>query len=366
MIGSHAFQGDAYDVVHIANEVPVNRRGGVATVANALHGGLLARGVASLLLVLDHMHSATEMRATLDSLPNVVFATADHLPDLRTTLVHSHAYRYTPALMDLVRRVPTIATLHSIAAAESSGLPVVHGDDVEGQIRLIEAATAVAVVSRAELERYDSLGYRAYNPNAVVVHNGVPLPGWHRQSPPRRAILGYCGRIVPRKRPEFVLRALAEPQFANATALFAGRPYTMELEKWLGAPGVAARTRLLGWCSGPRLERFFAEIDVLVVPSMYEPSGLVAIEASLRGVPVVCTRADGLVESMGDHAFYSPGVDYPDLLSALTEWREATDDRVANRADSARRRAESFYSADAMTARYLDLYQTLWARFRSV
>jgi hypothetical protein len=146
------------DILQIVNEAPVNKRGGVATVAEALHRGLLARGVRSLLAVVDHPHTPQEIRATLDVLPQTMFATTADLARVPAAVSHAHAYRYDAELLEHVRRSPTVVTVHSFAAVESAGLPAAFRDDVAGQVALIEAAAAVALVSNAELDRYRRLG----------------------------------------------------------------------------------------------------------------------------------------------------------------------------------------------------------------
>jgi glycosyltransferase involved in cell wall biosynthesis len=357
VIATSNMTGWDYDVVQVVNESPVNRRGGVATVAAALHQVLLERGINSLFAVVDHMHTRQEIQQTLDRLPHTVFAGSDQLSQFRAPIVHCHAYRYGPDLLEHARKVPTLATLHSIAAAESSGLPAAYGDDVAGQIALIGAAAAVALVSVAEHDRYLRLAYADINPHATVIYNGIVAPkSIPARDYSRRERLGYCGRMVARKNPDYVLRALTEPRFSSARAILAGRPFTPSLERWLAVPGVADRVDLLGWCGGPRLERFFAEIDVLIVPSSYEPSGLVAMEASVRGVPVVCTRADGLVETMGDGAYYSAGDSYDDVLAAVKAWAAADDGALEAKTSAARERTLSLFSAEAMTTRYQAAY----------
>ena len=346
-----------YDVMQIVNESPVGKRGGVATVAEALHRNLLARSVRSLFVVVDHSHTPQEMNTTLEILPHVMFASVDDLARVQAPISHSHAYRYSHGLLEHAKRSTTIATLHSLAAAESSGLPGAYGDDIAGQISLMRNAAAVALVSAAEFDRYVQLGYSRVNPRARVVHNGVPVPKEpSRRRLGRKGTLGYCGRIVARKNPEYLLRVLTERRFSKTKVMIAGRPFTRSLEQWLAIPGVGNRVDLLGWCGGPRLERFFAEIDVLVVPSSYEPSGLVALEASLRGVPVVCTRVDGLTETMGEHAFYAESDRYEDVLIALNAWADADPADLSVRTAKARDRAVAMFSAEAMTSRYQALY----------
>jgi glycosyltransferase involved in cell wall biosynthesis len=347
-----------FDVVQVTNEAPTNRRGGAATVVAALHAELLARDISTAMVVVDHVHSEPEIADTLAAYPNVIFSDPDALAAITGDVWHIHAYRYTADLLEHVSRVPVLATLHSLAAAETSGLPPSFGDDIAGQIQLMQCAASVALVSQHELARYRQLGYeRKYQP-AHVVYNGVQTPSWHAKNLGRER-LGFCGRLVPRKHPEYLLRLLAEPAFADCRALVAGRPFTADIEHWVSQLGIDAHVDFLGWCGGPRLERFYASIDALVVPSSYEPSGLVAIEASLRGIPVICTPVDGLSETMAEHAFVAIDESYASVLAAAQAWQAATDRDIAELTQAARLRASTMFTASAMADRYLALYNDL-------
>ena len=174
-----------FDVVQVTNEAPANRRGGVATIVDGLHRQLLAQGKHCAVLVIDHMHSEEEIATTLREQTNVVFGSSDDLADLTADIWHVHCYRYSQALIEHVRRVASLVTIHSLAAAETSSLPSAYGDDVLGQRRLIEAASMVALVSRRELVRYRELGYDVNVQPARVIYNGVSDPGWRaRRSHP--------------------------------------------------------------------------------------------------------------------------------------------------------------------------------------
>ncbi|MGE3376467.1 MAG: glycosyltransferase [Vicinamibacteria bacterium] len=56
------------------------------------------------------------------------------------------------------------------------------------------------------------------------------------------------------------------------------------------------RVQFLGYVSGPRLAALYRAADVVCVPSLYEPFGLVALEGMLAGTPVVASSCGGLAE----------------------------------------------------------------------
>ena len=103
---------------------------------------------------------------------------------------------------------------------------------------------------------------------------------------------------------------------------------------------------------------------MLVQPSIYEPFGLAVLEAAARGIPVVCCAVDGLVEALGEHAFYSEGTDYADFRAAMLRWLEADADTLAAVTEGARRRALERFTDVAMARRYLERFAALTAPAR--
>jgi len=102
------------------------------------------------------------------------------------------------------------------------------------------------------------------------------------------------------------------------------------------------------------MPKFWNSVDVAVVPSLYEPFGLVALEALACGVPVVATTAGGLKEIVedGKSGLLVPPGDAPALARALLAL--LTNGSLRTKlAEDARQRAEQF-SLELRSARLLD------------
>jgi glycosyltransferase involved in cell wall biosynthesis len=118
----------------------------------------------------------------------------------------------------------------------------------------------------------------------------------------------FCAKLQPWKRPQDLLTAFAGADAPNAFAMFAGEgPLRSDLERAAAALGVEARTRFLGFVNQSRLPSVYRASDVLVLPSGYEPFGVVVNEAMLCGCAVVASDAVG---AAGDLLSES-GVVYP-------------------------------------------------------
>lgn len=128
----------------------------------------------------------------------------------------------------------------------------------------------------------------------VVLKHPLERP---RARPPRPAgrppTVGYLGQINPNKGIATLVAAFGQLDRPGARLVVAGRGRSEDLVAGRDHEGIEYR----GWVGPEEKERFFDDIDVLVVPSTWpEPAGLVICEATARGLPVVGTFAGGIPE----------------------------------------------------------------------
>ena len=355
-----------FEVIEITNEMPHNRIGGVGSVVEALASGYAALGVRALWYVADHQYLPHEVEAILGAHAGVALGGHAGLSAFRAPVVHVHSYSHAPGLLDALGGTRSLFTVHSLLACEERYNDVDLRGAVADQERLIAACDEVALVSEAERGHYRGLGYERLNRRVSVVHNGIapPRPRDAARRRGRRAVLGYCGRLVPRKHPEYVQMVLTEPGFEDCEALIAGKAFSRYARDLVARLGIERRVGYLGWCGGARLEAFYDAIDVLVQPSTYEPFGLAVLEAAARGIPVVCGEVDGLVEVLGEHAYYCDPARYASFRDAVRRWRGDADDRVEAVAEGARARALERYTDVAMARRYVERFAALGRRRR--
>jgi glycogen synthase len=131
-----------------------------------------------------------------------------------------------------------------------------------------------------------------------------PEPGPRLQPGPQAGpLIAAVGRIEWDKGFSTVIRALPELRrvHPDLRVVLAGRGSDAARLIALAAElDVLDLLTLPGWLARRDLAALYAAADVVVVPSRYEPSGLVAREAQAAGGTVVCTRTGGLVETVTD------------------------------------------------------------------
>jgi glycogen synthase len=183
----------------------------------------------------------------------------------------------------------------------------------------------------------------------TVIPNGIDITERRRTkgtqisgSGGRTAMIVYCGRLEWEKGVDTLLHAIAqlrrsEPHVRLVIAGEGGK--RTELEELTRALRIRRRVTFAGWLPRADLDRVIAEADVMVVPSRYEPFGLVALEGAALGTPLVLARTGGLAEFSGvdeTAKSFAPG-DSTDLAHAISDVLNNSA-AAASRARTARRR----------------------------
>ncbi len=100
------------------------------------------------------------------------------------------------------------------------------------------------------------------------------------------------------------------------------------------------------------MEAFYDGIDLLVMPSIYEPFGMAALEAAAMGIPVVCNCVDGLVEILGEYAFYYESDTYDAFRAAMYRWLSADEETLQYTIRGAMNRYRTRFTDTKMAEQY--------------
>jgi glycosyltransferase involved in cell wall biosynthesis len=159
--------------------------------------------------------------------------------------------------------------------------------------------------------------------------------------PDDATVVLFCAKLQPWKRPLDVLNAFAQADVPDSHLVFAGDgALRAELESRAQSLGLGARTHFLGFTNQSTLPSVYRGSDVMVLPSDYEPFGVVVNEAMLCGCPTILSDRVGAgadLVSAGQNGYIFPCGNVEKLAAILRE--ALTDrDRLGQMSVSARER----------------------------
>ena len=308
-------------------------------------------------------------------------------------LVHSHTWyaNFAGHVASLLHGVPHVLSAHSLEP-----LRPWKAEQLGGGYRVSSFAErsayegAAGVIAVSAGMREDILrAYPSVDPEKVhVVHNGIDIDAWSpnpatdaltsRGIDPDAPTIVFVGRITRQKGLPYFLRAVRELPAEYQVVLCAGAPDTPEIAREVDSlvtelsasrTGVHLITEML-----PRheLTQILTHATTFVCPSVYEPLGIVNLEAMACGIPVVASATGGIPEVVadGETGYLVPieqvedGTGTPvdpdrfvaDLRDALV--RMVSDPaRAKEMGEASRRRAAEHFSWTSIAERTLEVYR---------
>ena len=238
-------------------------------------------------------------------------------------LVHSHTWyaNFGGHLAKLVHGIPHVATVHSLEPMRPWKREQLGGGYAVSSFAeqtALEAADAIVAVSREHLGEVLAC-YPAIDPErATVIYNGIDADEYrpdtgvdvlerHGIDPSRPSVV-FVGRITRQKGLTHLLEAALALDPAAQLVLCAGAPDTPELAAEIEekVERVRAGRGSLLWIEEmlPKAEviQILSHATVFVCPSIYEPMGIVNLEAMACEAAVVATAVGGIPEVVEDGA----------------------------------------------------------------
>ena len=226
-------------------------------------------------------------------------------------IVHAHDWltAFAGAAAKHAYQIPLIATIHATEAGRNNGLHNEHQRYI-GSIEwwLAYEAWRIIVCSK-HMEREIEGLFNAPRDKIAILPNGVNAkkfeslkiePGFKsRFAFDYEKIVFFVGRLVQEKGVQVliesapaIIRAVPDAKF-----IIAGKgPMEGELRHRANATGLGDKIMFAGYIDDDTRNKLYATASVAVFPSLYEPFGIVALEAMAAGTPVVVADTGGLSE----------------------------------------------------------------------
>lgn len=288
-------------------------------------------------------------------------------------VIHAHDWlvAYAAAGLKETWEVPVVATVHATEYGRHQGWLPGPMNKLIHQVEwwLTYEARRVIVCSaymHSELEQIFALPPDKLDtvPNGVDVRDFAVPPSEStamrgQLTGPRTRMILFAGRLEYEKGVQTLLAALQDVRRrVGPTHLFVAGvgTYSEELRREVRRRKLQRHVRFTGFLPDHELRLHFGAADVAVVPSIYEPFGLVAVEAMACGTPVVVGDTGGLREIVADGSGLSftpqePAELTDALVRVLTDPTLATELVIRGRA-----RAQDRYDWGAVARRTVEVY----------
>jgi starch synthase len=294
-------------------------------------------------------------------------------------VVHAHTWYADMGAfwIGMLYRIPLVVTLHSMEPlrpwkADQLG----SGYLVSSWIEKTAVESAQRVIAVSHKMREDILAHFDADPaRVVVIHNGID-PDQFKRTEARDALdrfgvrqpyVLFVGRITDQKGIFHLLEAAPRLPAGVQVVLCASAPDTPEIEERLrravqGRPNVVWINEMV---PVDVVTQLYSHAAVFVCPSVYEPFGLINLEAMACQAPVVASAVGGIVEVVedGQTGLLVPPAQ-PDPLAAAI--RSVLDDptRARQMGLAGRKRVEEKFAWAAVAERTEQVYAEAIAEFK--
>jgi len=223
--------------------------------------------------------------------------------------------------------------------------------------RIFSLGSAILVSSSGGVEYLKSLGFSS--DKIFLVPTAVDNDWWTEQAarvdrhavraawkiPADGNVALFCAKLQRWKGPADLLEAFARAKVPNSYLVFAGDgPERSHLERRASELGFADRARFLGFVNQSQLPSVYCASDLFVLPSLFEPFGLVVNEAMLCGLPVAVSDRVGAKYDLvrpDENGYVFPAGDV-EALAAILRQILPDAEKKARMGAAARRRMETW------------------------
>ncbi|MEM0481852.1 MAG: glycosyltransferase family 4 protein [Nitrososphaerota archaeon] len=298
----------------------------------------------------------------------------------RPSIIHAHDWlvAYAGIALKHIFRVPLVATIHSTEYGRRRGIH----DDYQRMIASTEAwlsreAWRVICCSRYMAEEVNRVLGTPLDkvdviPNGVYPENFQPRGGLaelrSRFALPHEKLVLFVGRLVHEKGVHLLVEAIPRIlQRADAKFVIVGEGYLKEwIKRRVEELGASQKVYVTGFLDVETLRGLYSVADVLVMPSLYEPFGIVALEAAASRLPIVSTCVGGIGEIVSHmescvSVYPSPDSIAWGVVQVLTNSGLA--EHIRN---NAYQRVKNTYTWERIADQTLEVYHRVLSEYKSI
>ena len=231
--------------------------------------------------------------------------------DYKPDIIHAHDWLVATSSISMkyYLKTPLVATIHSTEVGRAGGLHSPDSYTINGLEWWVTYEAKRVIVTSEAMRREVLDQFHLPQEKVNVIPNAIDLEKFNlevdtdrvrsKYALPYEKVVLFVGRLTPQKGAEYLIRAapMILERHPEAKIVIAGDGWLREdLETLAKRVDKTGKILFTGFLSDRELIEIMLCADVLVVPSVYEPFGIVALEGMAAGVPVVASEIDGLAE----------------------------------------------------------------------
>lgn len=198
--------------------------------------------------------------------------------------------------------------------------------------------------------------------NCEVIYNGIDLKKYKPTTSNLKEKLGCeyasvtVSRLIPQKGLSYLIRAL-EYIDSDFKAVIVGKgPEKKKLERLADELEVKDKVYFAGYVPEEQMVKYYSGADFSVLPSLYEPFGIVLLESMACEIPPIVSNACAMPEVVGKAGLLSKPQDEKDLAEQMN--RLIGDERLRDKlGKEGRKRCEKMFSWDVIGEQFEDSYK---------
>ena len=397
-------------VIMLSWEYPPKIVGGISRHLYDLAHALVAQGVEVHVITCEHPGAAEEevedgiflYRVAVQGQANdfihwvqllndAMYARADTLiPRLladsasEPLLLHAHDWlaHYAGAALKHKFRIPLVATIHATEYGRNNGINGPTQEYINSVEWHLQNEAWRVIVCTDFMRRECEHALHTPWDKMDVIYNGVEaskfaLPEFTPQekaefraqyAAPEEKIIFFVGRMVREKGVQILIEALPKVRWGyhDAKLLIVGGGHRDHLVNLAAYLGMERHVYFAGFVPDADLMKIYSIIDVACFPSLYEPFGIVALEAMAANVPVIVSDAGGLPEVVqngvtGITTYAGNANSLADGILDVLHDPEA----AKSRAVKAWERLQTDFSWDTIATKTIGVYDRVWQEYQS-
>ncbi len=261
---------------------------------------------------------------------------------------------------DVIHTHLSTSSVNGCLAARAAGLPSVA--TVHGMSSKISFAAATHMIGVSEEVKRHLVSQGVKAERVSVVYNGFDLltPPMESRDAANFPTLGTVARVTPLKGIEDAIRAVGSlrAEFPQISYVVVGDGIGVEPCKQLAQElGLESQIRFVGYRTD--IEKYLAQMDLFVFPSLKEAMGIALVEAMALGLATVATNIGGIPEVITPDCGILVPPKSPDELAAAIAKLLRDAPRRQTMEHQAKLRAQTVFSIDAMQRATEAVYRKL-------